>query len=101
MLDDGLPSIPVLLALFIGLGAVTAHFTPEAGRENPAGNAGWRLCWAPFLVVLTFSFAALLFRLPGFLVVLMLFPAFLLPATMGAHIYASVADLLPRRHDKT
>ena len=56
--------------------------------------------WAPFLVVLTFLCATLLFHLEGLICVLIICPAFLIGATLGAHAYAGFADDLPNKSDK-
>ena len=66
----------------VALGALTAYCVPEAPSKLCAGNSWWRLVWAPFLVVLTFLCAALLFHLEGLICVLIICPAFLIGATL-------------------
>ena len=93
--QSGLLSVVFLLIMPIALGAITAHFIP---RDS---GSWWRLVWAPFLVVLTFLFAALLFHLEGFICVIIIFPAFLVMATIGAHYYSAFADIVNDKRDKT
>ena len=93
--DGSLLSLGFLLAMPVALGALTAYFIVDSP------SSWWRLVWAPFLVVLTFLFTALLFHLEGFICVIIIFPAFLIMATIGAHIYAGLADTIDNRRDKT
>ena len=99
--SSGLSSAAFLLVMPVALGALTAYCVPEAPSKLYAGNSRWRLVWAPFLVVLTFLCAALLFHLEGLICVLIICPAFLIGATLGAHAYAGFADDLPNKSDKT
>ena len=99
--SNGLLSTAFLLVMPVALGALTAYCVPEAPSKLCAGNSWWRLVWAPFLVVLTFLCAALLFHLEGLICVLIICPAFLIGATLGAHAYAGFADDLPNKGGKT
>ncbi|WP_426058147.1 hypothetical protein [Hymenobacter sp. B1770] len=93
--SSGLLSLAFLVVMPVGLGAITAHFITE-----PA-NSWWRLAWAPFLAVLAFLAAALLFHLEGLICVIIIFPAFLTMATIGAHLYAGFTNDIPSKRDKT
>ena len=99
--SSGLLSAAFLLVMPVALGALTAYCVPEAPSKLYAGNSWWRLVWATFLVVLTFLCAASLFHLEGLICVLIICPAFLIGATLGAHAYAGFADDLPNKSDKT
>jgi hypothetical protein len=92
--SSGLLSLAFLLVLPMAVGAMTAYFIP-----GPS-DSWWRLVWAPFLAVLIFLFAALIFHLEGFICVVIIFPAFLIMATIGAHAYSGFADDLPKQGDK-
>ena len=93
--DSGLLSLAFLVVMPLGLGAITAHFTPQTA------SAGWRLAWAPLLAVLCFLVAALAFRIEGLICVLIMSPLFLFEAWLGAFIYARIADPRPKNRDKT
>ena len=93
--ENGLLSWSFLLGIPVGLGAITAHFTPRDASSLR------RLVWVPFCVVMTFLIAALLFHLEGLICVIIIFPLFLIMATVGAVLYSGIADPLPGRRDKT
>ncbi|MDO7875040.1 hypothetical protein Q5H93_09890 [Hymenobacter sp. ASUV-10] len=93
--QGGLLSIAFLGLMPIGLGALTAHFTPREASWS------WRRVWAPFLVVLLFLVAALLFQLEGLICVIIICPLFLLEAFIGAILYTTLADPLDQPRDKT
>jgi hypothetical protein len=90
----GLLTVSFLLLIPMGLGAITAHFTP-------GGSTFWRLCGAPWLTVMLFFAASLLFHLEGLICLLIIGPAFIILASAGALIYQSIVDLLPPRSNKT
>lgn len=92
--DSSLLSLAFLVVMPLGLGAITAHFTPRTA------SAWWRLAGAPFLAVLCFLIAALLFQLEGLVCVLIISPLFLFEAWLGAFIYARIADPLPQQRNK-
>ena len=92
---NGLLSWSFLLGIPAGLGAITAHFTP--GNDQSVR----RLVWIPFAVVMTFLVAALLFHLEGLICVIIIFPLFLVLATMGAVLYSNIADPISNKKDKT
>ena len=93
--EGGLLSWSFLLGIPAALGAITAHFTPDSN------SSWWRLVWAPFWVVMTFLVAALLFHLEGFICIIIIFPLFLVMATIGALLYSTIADARSKRGDKT
>jgi hypothetical protein len=93
--NSGLLSMAFLLVIPMALGAITAHFIPKTS------GSWWRLVWAPFLVVLTFLCMALLFHLEGLICVIIIFPAFLIMATIGAVLYYTIADPQPDQTNKT
>ena len=93
--DSGLLSVAFLLVMPLGLGALTAHFTPRTASK------WWRLAWAPFLVVLIFVLAAFLFHLEGIICLIIIGPAFLLMASLGAVVYSVISDKWAKRRDKT
>jgi hypothetical protein len=94
-LKSGLLSLSFLVIVPLALGAITAHFIPNTASD------GWRLVGAPFLVVLSFLVMTLLFNLEGLICLVIIFPVFLITATLGSHIYASIADLITTKRDKT
>ncbi|AMR27604.1 hypothetical protein A0257_11190 [Hymenobacter psoromatis] len=94
LFNSSLLSLAFLVVMPLGLGAITAHFTPQTA------SAWWRLAWAPLLAVLCFLLAALLFHLEGLICVLIISPLFLFVSWLGAIIYARIADPLPQKRDK-
>jgi len=92
---DGLLSNAFLIVMPTGLGALTAHFVPR--------DAGWwwRRVWAPFLVVMLFFAAAILFHLEGLICLIIICPLFLAGSFIGAISYTTLADPLDRPRDKT
>lgn len=94
-LTSGLLSIAFLFVMPLALGAITAHFIPTDPSKV------WRLVWAPFLAVLLFLTAALLFHLEGLICVLIISPLFLLMSFVGAYLYIALEDTHPKRPDKT
>jgi hypothetical protein len=95
LFNSTLLSLSFLVVMPVGLGAITAHFTPSTK------SSWWRLVWAPFLAVLGFLAAALLFHLEGLICVLIMSPLFLLMAWVGATVYARLTTDLPSHRDKT
>jgi len=93
--NDGLLTWSFLLLMPLALGALTAHFIP------PGGSWWWRMVWAPFLNVLLFLTAALLFHLEGLICVIMIGPLFLVMAAAGAIVYALITDPREQQRDKT
>lgn len=93
---NGLLSIAFLLVIPAALGAITAHFIPQEGSGK-----WWRLAWAPFLVVFTFLVAAILFHLEGIICLIIICPAFLVLAVIGAFLYSTIADKQTSQRDKT
>ena len=92
--DSGLLSVAFLLVMPLALGALTAHCIPSTA------SGWWRLVWAPFLVVLTFILAAFLFHLEGLICLIIIGPAFLIMASLGALAYRVISDNLRKRRDK-
>ncbi|OWP64947.1 hypothetical protein CDA63_00900 [Hymenobacter amundsenii] len=88
----GLMMLCFLLLIPMALGAVTAHFTPRTAYK------WWRLVWGPSLTVLVFLVTTLLFHLEGMVCVLMIFPLFIITATLGAFVYTY---LTKEKDDKT
>ena len=82
----GLLMLCFLLLTPLALGAVTAHFTPRAA------DGWWRRIFGPFLAVLLFLGAALLFHLEGMICVLMISPLFILTSWAGAEVYRLLTD---------
>ena len=94
-LTSGLLSIAFLFVMPLALGAITAYFIPTDPSKV------WRLVWAPFLAVLLFLTAALLFHLEGLICVLIISPLFLLMSFLGAYLYVALENTRPKRPDKT
>ena len=90
----GLLTISFLLLIPLALGAITTHFIAD-------GSTFWRMCGAPWLTVALFFVTTLLFHLEGLICLLIIGPAFLFLASMGALLYRSVVGLLPPRGNKT
>jgi hypothetical protein len=90
----GLLMLCFLLLVPMALGAVTAHFIPTTA------GFWWRTVWAPFITILLFLTAALLFHLEGMICVLMIFPLFILTGFLGAALYIGITDNKPDK-DKT
>jgi hypothetical protein len=90
----GLLTISFLLLIPLALGAITTHFIPQGGKF-------WRLCGAPWLTVMLFFATTLLFHLEGLICLLIIGPAFLIVASVGALLYHSIVGLLPPRGNKT
>ena len=92
--SSGLLSISFIMVMPLVLGAITAHFTPLADSKT------WRLVWSPFLVVISFLVASLLFHLEGLICLIIICPLFLLLAVFGARIYAIITDTNDNRRNK-
>ena len=92
--DNGLLTASFLLATPLAIGAATAHFVP-------ADSKWWRLVWAPFLAVMLFLLAALLFHLEGLICLVIIGPLYLILASCGAFAYSILADRRHNRPDKT
>jgi hypothetical protein len=95
LFNSTLLNLSFLIVMPLGLGAITAHFTPSTS------SSWWRLVWALFLTVLSFLAAALLFHLEGLICVLIISPLFLFMAWVGAAFYAGSTADLPNKRDKT
>lgn len=87
----GLLMLCFLVLIPIALGAVTTHFIPTTASRN------WRTTWGPFVTVLVFLFAALLFHLEGMICVLIISPLFLFTACIGARLYLFLTDDKPNQ----
>ena len=92
--SDGLLTGSFLCLTPMALGAVTAHFLPEAGKWQ-------RLVWAPFLAALLFLVSALLFHLEGLICIIIIGPLYLTLAFFGAFIYDAIVGLRNKSRNKT
>ena len=81
----GLLMLSFLVVVPLGLGALTAHFTPAA-----RGSA-WRYAVAPWVSVLLFIGTALLAQLEGAICLIIILPLFFGLASAGAGLYQLLA----------
>ncbi|RTQ49534.1 hypothetical protein EJV47_11955 [Hymenobacter gummosus] len=77
----GLLMLSFLVAVPLGLGVLTAHFTPKS-----RGNA-WRYVFAPWISVTLFLAVAFLTHLEGAICLIIIMPLFFLVSWLGARLY--------------
>lgn len=93
--NDFLLTASFLLLTPIGLGAVSAHFTPDDAPD------WWRGFMAPTLNTVLFLLASLLFHLEGMICIIILCPLFLILGPIGVTLYNAFALPHTNSRDKT
>lgn len=92
--DSELLSVAYLVVMPLALGAVTAHFVPTDASK------ALRYLGTPFLVVMSFMAATLLFHLEGLICLVIVCPLFMVLSVLGAALYGTIHNLLARRRDQ-
>jgi hypothetical protein len=90
---NGLLSIAFLLLTPMALGAVTAHYSPEA--------KGWQLVWQPTYVTFMFLVTTFLFHLEGLICLIIIGPVFFGAGILGANLYVIFTKPAQKKRDKT
>jgi hypothetical protein len=84
--SGGLLMLCFLVLLPIALGAITVHFTPKSA------SYAWRMIFGPWITVLLFLTATLVFHLEGMICILIISPLFLVTSLIGAGLYTAFTD---------